>query len=92
MASSPRVTSQANQVWALLLMSSCRKLRYHSNVIAAWPVVGTATALFQKPSRDAPPSVQPVPVSFSQPAVTHSKPRNSRIGSQTRPARVLLNR
>ena len=66
MASSPNVTSQANQVWALWSIRNCRKLRYHSKVIAAWPVVGTATAPFQKPSSDAPPPLtQPVPVSLS---------------------------
>ena len=46
-ASSPTAMSQPNQLCAPLSMRSCRKLRYHSNVMAAWPVVGIATAPFQ---------------------------------------------
>ena len=92
-ASSPSVISQPNQPCASLSMRNCRKLRYHSNVIDARAGgSGTLTAFCQKPRRLAPPSTQPVPVSLCQPASIHSKLRKIRIGSQKRPARVLLNR
>ena len=64
-AISPTVISQANQPWALLSIRNWMKPRYHSKVIGGRaPRSGTLTAFCQKPSRAAPPSVQPVPVSL----------------------------
>jgi hypothetical protein len=68
------------------------KPRYHSKVIGGLPASGTATAAVQKPLRAAPPSSQPVPWILWRLASIHWVPTNSRMGSHSSPARVLLNR
>src|SRR6476661_3827626 len=65
-------------------MRTLRKSRYHSKVILGDPVSGMAAALVQYLRSEDPP--------LTQPASSHVKPTNRRIGSHTRPARELLNR
>ena len=93
-ASSPSAMSQPNQPWAWLSIRTCRNERYQSKVIGGepCPAAGTFTAFCQYPRSAPPPSIQPVPVSLCQPATANSKPRKIRIGSQNRPAVVLLKR